>query len=260
MVAARVRELAAGYRPPTFEDAPSPDAALFLCAIDHSSGYREEHLVDGSGPFGGSDLIWHLGCAAERQEPGTLSAVRLQDVDACRIERIFDVEGETVSGAEVRARLWRDLAAGLLRDYDGRADRLIEASGACLGGCDGLIPRLSRFEAYSDPLEKKSFLFAKIAARRGWLEVSDPESWQVCADNVLMRLALRGGLVDPGDDAHRIRAQTRAALKDLSEESGIAPPLLDDLLWELGRSDPDLLGTGGGDVREPPRPAGTFFY
>ena len=32
-----------------------------------------------------------------------------------------------------------------------------------------------------------------------WLEVSDPESWEVSADNVLMRLALRSGLVPEGD-------------------------------------------------------------
>ena len=67
-----------------------------------------------------------------------------------------------------------------------------------LGGRGGLLGSLARYEAYGDPLAKKSFLFAKICARRGWLEVRDPESWEVCADNVLMRLALRSGLVHPG--------------------------------------------------------------
>lgn len=260
MVAARVRELARGYEPPTFEDAPGPDAALFLCAIDHRSGYRDPHPVDGRGPFAGSDLIWQLGCAAERCEPGTLSARRLADVLAADVADLFRVDEETVGGAEVRARLWRDLSAGLLESYDGRAERLIGAAEGRLGGSGGLIARLARFEAYSDPLAKKSFLFAKIAARRGWLEIADPERWEVCADNVLMRLALRSGLVSPGEDADRVRADTRAALKRLSAQSGVEAPVLDDLLWERGRSDPDLLGTDGGDVREPPRPAGTFFY
>ena len=39
------------------------------------------------------------------------------------------------------------------------------------------------------------------------------------------------------------------------------PPLLDDVLWVLGRRDPDLLGTSGGaELREPDRPKGTIYY
>ena len=89
--------------------------------------------------------------------------------------------------------------------------------------------------------------------------MTDPESWQVCADNVLMRLALRSGLVEPGD-AEEVRSRTREALKALATEADVPPPFLDDLLWELGRRDPDLLGTTGGDLDAPPRPAGTWFY
>ncbi len=91
-----------------------------------------------------------------------------------------------------------------------------------------------RYEAYSDPLAKKAFLFAKICERRGWLAVADPESWEVSADNVLMRLALRSGLVAPGP-LERVRPATRAALKELAAATGLSPPVLDDLLWELGR-------------------------
>jgi hypothetical protein len=257
--AAAVRVHLADYEPPDFADSPGPDAALFLCAIDHSSGYEKRHLVDGEGPYSGSELLWHLGCAAERRAPGTLSALSLRDVSAAGVEDMFRIDGETASRAEERARLWRELAAGLIADYQGGAERLLEAAGGWLRGADGLIERLARFEAYSDPLEKKSFLFAKVAARRGWFEVRDPESWEVCADNVLMRLALRSGLVEPGP-AETVRADTRAALKALALKADVSPPVLDDLLWELGRRDPGLLGSGGGDHDAPPRPAGTWFY
>ena len=257
--AAAVRQHLAGYEPPDFGNAPAPDAALFLCAIDHSSGYERRHLVDGEGPYSGSELLWHLGCAAERRAPGTLSALSLRNIAAGGVEDIFRVEDETTSRAAERARLWRDLAAGLVADYEGRAQRLLDGAGGWLRGAGGLIERLARFEAYSDPLEKKAFLLAKIAARRGWIDVRDPEHWEVCADNVLMRLALRAGLVEPGD-AEAVRADTRAALKALSRETEVPPPVLDDLLWELGRRDPDLLGTAGGDLDAPPRPPGTWFY
>ena len=259
-VAARVRELAADYVPPDFATAPGPDAALFLVAIDHSSGFRRAYLVGGKGPYEGSELLWSLGCAAERRHPGLLSARSQVGAGADAIEDIFRVGGETVAGAEERGRLWRDLAAGLRERYEGSAETVISAAEHRLGGPGGLIGRLGEFEAYSDPLGKKAYLFAKIAARRGWFSPQDPEQWEVCADNVLMRLALRSGLVHPGAP-ETVRAATRDAFKRVAGEAGIEPPLLDDLLWELGRQDPDLLGTAGGhELREPPRPEGTTWY
>jgi hypothetical protein len=258
-VARRVGELAASYDPPRFEHVPGPDAALFLCAIDHRTGYRSEHLVEGEGPFGGSELLWELACRRERRDPGTLSARRLAAVDEGGVAELFRVGGETVGDADGRARLWRGLAAGLERDHGGEAESLIGASGGRLGGEGGMLERLARFEAFADPLQKKSFLFAKIAERRGWLEVSDPERWQVCADNVLMRLALRSALVEP-DGAEEVRAATRDAWKRVADVTGVPPPILDDLLWELGREDPDLVGRDAGDLREPERPQGTRWY
>jgi hypothetical protein len=259
-LAARVRERVKSYRPPDFLDAPGPDAVLFLCAIDHRTGYRDPHLVGGEGPLEGSDLLWALGCAAERRDPRLLSAASLGAIEADHVEEIFRVDSETVAGAGERARLWRDLAAGLAERYDGSAEAMLDAAGSRLGGPKGLIARLGEFEAYADPLAKKSFLFAKIVARRGWFTVTDPESWQVCADNVLMRLALRSGIVAPGP-VEVVREATRERLKQLADAAGIEPPLLDDLLWELGREDPDMLGAAGGtDLREPPRPEGMVWY
>ena len=159
-----------------------------------------------------------------------------------------------------RAMLWRDLAAGLERDYGGSAARLLAACGGRLGGADGLIALLAAYDAYSDPLAKKSFLFAKIAERRGWLEVADPEAWEVAADNVLMRLALRSGLVAEGPLERGAGPHTREAFKRLAAAAGLSPPVLDDLLWELGRDNPDLLGRDAGDLREPPRELDAAWY
>ncbi len=172
---------------------------------------------------------------------------------------LFRIEGDAPAGCAVRAALWRDLAAGLLDRYGGEAGALIAAAAGRLGGDGGLLARLSEFDAYADPLQKKSFLVCKVWERRGWLEVADPESWEVCADNVLMRLALRSGLVAAGD-VDQVRAATRVAFRQVSVRAAIPPPALDDLLWELGREDPDLLGAAAGDLREPPRPDGTVYY
>ena len=258
-VASRVRALAADYVPPDYAEVPGPDAALFLCAIDHRTGYRREHTVDRDGPYSGSALLWALGLRAEGRRPGLLSAAGLSAADTRTVLEMFAIERENIAGADARAALWRDLAAGLKRDYGGSAETLLAACDRRLRGDRGLIARLVEREAFSDPVAKKSFLFAKIAVRRGWFEVDDPEAWEVCADNVLMRLALRAGLVPPGP-LDELRPATRAALKEVAGEAGLSPPVLDDLLWELGRDDPDLLGTAAGELTEPPRDPDSHWY
>ncbi|HEY7121376.1 MAG TPA: hypothetical protein VH329_02340 [Solirubrobacterales bacterium] len=258
-VVARVEELAADYEPPTFDEVPHPDAALFLAAIDHQTGYTEPHEVDGAGPYEGSALLWALGLRAEKRAPGALTARSLLGVPAEAIAAVFRAGQDTLHDPERRAKLWDDLAKGMLKDYGGQAEALIAASAGKLGGQTGVLFRLSQFDAYADPLRKKAFLLAKIWERRGWLEVSDPENWEVSSDNVLMRLALRSGLVEQGE-VEDVRESTRDAFKEVADQVGISPPVLDDLLWEKGREDPDLIGDEAGDVSEPPRREGVVFY
>jgi hypothetical protein len=258
-VAARVQELAADYEPPSFAEVPNPDAALFLAAIDHQTGYREAHEVDGEGPFEGSALLWALGLRAERRAPGALTARSLFGVDPAAIAAVFRAGQDALRDPEGRADLWDDLARGLLERYGGEASRLIAAAGGRLAGTDGALAHLAGFAAFSDPLQKKSFLVCKIWERREWFEVADPQTWEVSADNVLMRLALRSGLVRHGE-VEAVRAATRAAFKLVAQRSGISPPVLDDLLWELGRENPDLLGRPAGELDEPPRRDGVHYY
>src|SRR5215218_7883928 len=246
-VSARVKELAKDYEPPTFEEVPHPDAALFLAAIDHQTGYTEPHLVDGEGPYEGSALLWALGLRAERRAPGALTARSLLGVDPAAIAAVFRAGQDNLHDPERRAKLWDDLAKGLLKNYAGQAEQLIEASGGKLAGPGGALVRLSEFDAFADPLRKKAFLVCKIWERRGWFEVSDPESWEVSADNVLMRLALRSGLVGEGD-VDEVREATLNAFSQVAKQAKIPPPVLDDLLWERGREDADLLGNEAGDL------------
>ena len=255
-VAERARELARTYEPPGFEHVPDPDAALFLCAVDHKAGYEREHEIEGRGPFRGSALMWEAGLAAARREPGLLTAKRLREVGEDELDGWFEVEGDRLADPGRRAALWRDLADGLIGSYAGSAQTLLDEAEASLPVLLGL---LREFRAYSDPLAKKSYLLAKIAQRRGWFAVSDPRLWQVSADSVLMRVALRSALVAPGP-LERVRADTRARLRMLADAAGIEVPVLDDMIWELGREDPDLLGSEGGDLREPDRDPDSAWF
>src|SRR4051794_23380350 len=258
-VVTRTKKLAKEYEPPTFEHVPNPDAALFLSAIDHQTGYSEPHTVDGEGPYEGSDLLWALGLRAEGRAPGALTARSLIGVPAEAIAAVFRAGQDNLHDPERRAKLWDDLAKGILKNYGGRAELLIEASGGKLAGPGGALVRLSEFDAFADPLRKKAFLVCKIWERRGWFEVNDPESWEVSADSVLMRLALRSGLVAEGD-VDEVRESTRDAFKQVAEQAKISPPVLDALLWQKGREDSDLIGSDAGDLSEPPRREGVVFY
>jgi hypothetical protein len=74
-----------------------------------------------------------------------------------------------------------------------------------------------------------------------------------------MRIALRSGLVENGP-LEEVRPATREAFKALAPAAGLSPPVLDDLLWELGRDSPDLLGRAAGDLHEPPRDLDSAWY
>jgi hypothetical protein len=73
-----------------------------------------------------------------------------------------------------------------------------------------------------------------------------------------MRLALRSGLVEQGD-VEEVREATRDAFKQVAETAGLAPPVLDDLLWERAARTPTCSALGRRSDRAAP-PRGVVFY
>ena len=134
-VVERVVELDAGYTPPDFAHVPDPDAALFLCAVDHKAGYERPHRVGSQGPFEGSELMWAVALAAGRP----LRASALAAVTAAEVAECFRIEDETVADPGRRAELWRDLAAELIGSYGGAAASLLAAADGRLAGPGGLL-------------------------------------------------------------------------------------------------------------------------
>ena len=259
-VAEQVRGLAAGYEPPSFAHVPDPDAAIFLCAIDHRTGYRGRYLVDGRGPVRRQRPVVGGGLQAAGRHPRTADrwcAARRQR--RARRRSCFGSgarRSPTPSAARRCGATWPTGSSATTTERP----RPCSAARRAAGGDDGLLSLLGGYQAYADPLGKKSFLFAKICERRGWLRSRDPECWEVCADNVLMRLALRSGLVHPGALEEVRASDARGVRSESPNEAGIDPPALDDLLWELGRDIPDLLGTEGGDLSEPRRDPDSTWY
>src|SRR5262249_8644917 len=167
-VVARVKELAADYEPPTFDEVPHPDAALFLSAIDHQTGYTEPHEVDGEGPYEGSALLWALGLRAERRAPGALTARSLLGVPAEAIAAVFRAGQDNLHDPERRAKLWDDLAKGMLKDYGGQAEALNGASGEKLGGVSGGLFPAGGAAACAPTVRKSCLPVARSAEPPAW--------------------------------------------------------------------------------------------
>ncbi len=230
---------------------------IFMVAIDHRTSRHKpfEAYVD-SKLYHGADLLYRLGSRKFLEDPeffspDRMSSIRVNDV----VEWLSVREGgdsASVWDPEVRTSLLRDLGLGLVKWFRGSVSELIKASRGYLrrGPSQGLTHIMRRFKAYSDPVEKKTFLFAKFAERRGLINIADPWNKEVPVDNHLTRIALRLHLISP-EEALRLkmrarehytyaedvalRLAVRTAYKELAKVAGVDPFILDDFLWYFGR-------------------------
>lgn len=246
------------YYPPKGAD---PELTLryfiFMVAVDHRTSRDRpfEARID-SRLYHGADLLYRLGSRKFFEDPEFFAPERMSRI---RVEEVLDwlsirSESEAVGvwDPAVRANLLRDLGSGLIKWFEGSVSNVIKASNGYLkrGNSQGLIHIMRRFKAYSDPVEKKAYLFVKFVERRGLLNINDPWNKEVPVDNHLTRVALRLGLVIPEESiVRKIRGRTsftwaedvalrlavRAAYKALSRIANVDPLHLDDFLWYFGR-------------------------
>ena len=261
-VAERVRELRGRLRAAELRPRPRTPTRRSSCArstTGPATGAR--YLVGGRGPFEGSALLWAVGLQAAERRRGLLTAAALRDVERrARRRAVSDRRRDrrrprAPRGAVARPRRRAGArprgrgrgAAGRRRRPAGRRGRPARAAGALRG---------LRRPAGQEVVPVREDLRAARLARRS----PTPRAGRSCADNVLMRLALRSGLVEPGLARRGARRRPGRRSRQVADGAGISPPVLDDMLWELGRDDPDLLGTEGGDLREPPRDPASAWY
>ncbi len=164
----------------------------------------------------------------------------------------FDPAHSRIDRVEERLGQLHDCARGLLQGYEGHALLIHERAGGRLCGAGGLLELLAQFEAYADPMQKKSVLLAGMLHEIGVWPLRDPQNLKVAMDYHAMRVALRSGIVevrdaDLADDLRRQRpasAEVNQAVRTcvseacdiLVAESGHSVFSLDKLIWHLGRS------------------------
>jgi len=227
---------------------------LFMTAIDHRTRIRGSYEMEiGGEVLFGSDLLFRLARLKHEADPEFFTAKRMASLTLKEFREVFIPDGVNLWDPEVRVALLRDVGSKLLILYDGKAYNLLERAGDRIRGNPmepGLSELLKSFIAYSDPVEKKSFLLMKFLKRRGIFSPKDEENEEVAVDNHLMRIAIRTGLLrlekswfpllrnersSTLEEDIALRIMTRAALKVVAEKAQISPFTLDDFLWSLGR-------------------------
>jgi len=251
-----------GYKPISFnspdlfpenDDFIYPNYVFFLVAIDHRTHpepKRFEAFVGGK-LYHGSDLMYLLARRAQKNEPDLFTAKKMIKVTEKDITRIFSIGDVTIRDPAERALLLRDCAQKLIDHYESDLRNLLKSSERYLIRQDGMgiLQQLRKFQAYKDPLMKKSHLLVKILRRQGYFEPVDIENLSFPVDNILMEVALRSGLVKAhalqgkiarGEqldemEVESLRNATREAFEIVSRKSKIPPDILDDIIWAFGR-------------------------
>ncbi len=251
-----------GYRPISFslpDLFPEDDEFIytnyvfFLVAIDHRTHPEPKRFEESIGGkfYHGSDLMYFLARRAQENEPDLFTAKKMIKITEKDVARIFSVGDVTIKDPAERALLLRDCAQKLIDHYKGDFRNLLKSSEGYLLKTDemGVLQQLRKFQAYRDPLMKKSFLLVKILRRQGYFEPVDIENLSFPVDNILMEVALRSGLVKAyalegkiareerldEKEVESLRNATREAFEMVSRESKIPPDVLDDLIWSFGR-------------------------
>lgn len=227
---------------------------FFMVAIDHrTSMFRSfEGYIDGEF-FHGADMLYRLGKLRYDQDPNFFSPERMSTITTEDVKKwLTTPNGVTIWDPDVRAELLRDAGRKLLKFFGGSVSRLINLSNGYIRSPTsiGLSSFFKIFKAYSDPVEKKFFLFVKFTTRRKLLRVVDEHNIETPVDNHLTRIALRLGIIrirrellqkilsriefTEREDIE-MRMAVREAYKLLSHISGIRPDYLDDYLWTFGR-------------------------
>lgn len=161
------------------------------------------------------------------------------------------VYGRTLTRVNERTHLLNDLGARLLEMGFQHIEELYLACGAKLGGEGGFLARLHAFEAYRDPVQKKSLYFASIVATEcGW-HISDPENLLSPIDyhelrghlrigTVLIEGALhdkiRTGLPLSADEDTALRSVVQGINERVASQLGISSSRLHYLLWNVFRN------------------------
>jgi hypothetical protein len=241
----------------TFTDDKEMKARVcfYATAICHQT----RKLISEKRNLTGWDYLTKVFIELSQKEPAFFEAKNLKLMDrdklAERLKILFsdydDLEHTTLERAEERAEFLIEAGKILDEKYSGKVLNLLEESGGYLvKNNHGLYKLLEEFEAYSDPLKKKSGVLLNFISSSGIFEIKDPENFFPIVDYHMLRVFLRTGCLEINDKSLRrkltnfekidsdeeFRSVSQKILKRISKLSGKTIIELDPIFWSLGRS------------------------
>ena len=179
-------------------------AFLFAAAICHQTHTLINKKKNLKGWSYLENVFTHLG--EERSQlldPAFIakqSSAQLSD----KLRPLFAEDGDagncTLDRLGERSEFIIQISKVLLERYDGKIGNLLKKSKGYLSqGQNGLYDLLGEFEAFSDPLRKKSTVFIQLAVNANLFELKDPESIEPVMDYHMQRLLLRTGCIEVVD-------------------------------------------------------------
>jgi hypothetical protein len=232
---------------------------LPLVAISHQTSPR------GCAPLEGRiDGVWRRGWdylfarleEATRRDPSLTTPNRWSDLSAGEVRHLFHDEelGDRLTNTEQRAELLRDLGFKMISQGWSLADQFYDhCNGRIAAGNPNLLQVLSRFQAYNDPVRKKSYFFLALMRNSGLWRYADDEALGPPVDYHEVRGHLRlgtvritnpellekirtGRVVTAREDV-AVRQAVHDAIMRISDRSGLRnPSQLHYLFWNLFRS------------------------
>jgi len=234
------------------------EAELWFYVIAMCQATRTlQGYIDGKWLRGGDYLL----AACRRRfdfDRDFFTANRMKSILANELKALLSDDGapdhSTIDRVAERVGLLRDCARVLLKRFDGDIMTVYNLSEGYLIRRDGkgLLNLLKNFRAYSDPVEKKSFLLLLYLNESGIWKIGDLQNLKIAIDYHIMRIALRAGIVNLVNNALASRLQRRKSVKQsednevrkavreacslLSKYSSHSPFEIDTMLWNMGRS------------------------
>lgn len=191
---------------------------------------------------------------SELLDPSYLAELTSQELSE-KLKPLFADSGNpdhcTLDRLEERSRLLIDSGKVIKEKYDNKIFNLVAKSdGYLIKDGDGLYELLEQFEAYADPMRKKSTILIKFAQDADLLKVKDPENMIVAMDYHMQRVLLRMGCVEindpelknklfnkePLESDEEIRSACIEALRIIGQTADYPADKMNDFFWPLGRS------------------------
>jgi len=157
----------------------------------------------------------------------------------------------TLDRLEERAELWMDMAEGLQKYFGGKIENLFDQNDwQKTQNAESLYKSLRLFEAYSDPLQKKSGVFLKLVADANLVNLGNLINVIPIMDYHMQRVLLRTGCVEVNDKDLKNKLQKRLPISDdeplrkaciesmeiIAKISDFHSFKMNDVFYTLGRS------------------------